>query len=131
MSDIVLLDGARTADRLNQAVAAKLVPFPAPFRRTLTWDQGKEIARHQQLRHETGLDVYLCDPKSPWQRGSNENTNGLLRRFFPKGMKIAKIDESDIEDAAFLINIRPRKTLGYLSPYEYISNRRVSLVTGI
>lgn len=110
------LDGARTADRLNQAVAAQLAPFPGPLRRTLTWDQGKEIARHQQLRHQTGLDVYLCDPRSPWQRGTNENTNGLLRQYLPRRTDLYALTQQDFDAIAASLNNRPRRVLGWRTP---------------
>jgi len=87
--------------------------LPARLRRSLTWDQGAEIAQHAQLRIDTGLEVYFCDPQSPWQRGSNENTNGLLRQYYPKGTDLSQHTNEEMNAVAHALNTRPRKTLGW------------------
>lgn len=86
--------------------------LPDALRRTLTWDQGTEMAEHVQFRTDTGVEVFFCDPHSPWQRGSNENTNGLLRQYFPKGMDLSKLTADEIQAAADGLNGRPRENPG-------------------
>ena len=92
--------------------------MPAELFKTLTWDRGKEMARHAEIMISTGVQVYYCDPHSPWQRGSNENTNGLLRQFLPKGTDLSSHSAEDLARIAALLHDRPRKTLGYLKPSE-------------
>jgi IS30 family transposase len=92
--------------------------LPAELRRTLTWDQGKELALHQQITASTGTRVFFCDAHAPWQRGSNENTNGLLRDYFPKGTDLSIHTAEHILDVASELNHRPRKTLGWSRPAE-------------
>jgi IS30 family transposase len=109
------------AEAVRDAIAAAIVTLPEQLRRSLTWDQGAEMAQHAQLRVQTGLPVYFCDPQSPWQRGSNENTNGLLRQYFPRGTDLARHDAEDLAAVAAALNGRPRKTLGWRTPAEALN----------
>ena len=106
------------AEAVRDAIAAAIITLPDQLRRSLTWDQGAEMAQHAQLRVQSGLPVYFCDPHSPWQRGSNENTNGLLRQYFPRGTDLARHDAEDLAAVAAALNSRPRKTLGWRTPAE-------------
>ncbi len=106
------------AEAVRDAIAATITNLPEQLRRSLTWDQGAEMAQHAQLQIDTGLQVYFCDPQSPWQRGSNENTNGLLRQYFPRGTDLARHSRDDLEAVAHALNSRPRKTLGWKTPAE-------------
>ena len=113
---LIALPNGHTADVVADALAAKIVELPVQLRRSLTWDQGKEMAQHARFSVETGLPVYFCDPKSPWQRGSNENTNGLLRQYFPKRSDLRPFSQEDLDAVAAELNDRPRQTLGWRSP---------------
>jgi len=106
------------AETVRDAIAAAIATLPEQLRRSLTWDQGSEMSQHAQLRIDTGLQVYFCDPHSPWQRGSNENTNGLLRQYFPKGTDLARHTAEDLAAVAATLNSRPRKTLAWKTPAE-------------
>ena len=101
--------------------------LPKQLRRSLTWDQGAEMAQHAQLRIEVGLPIYFCDPHSPWQRGTNENTNGLLRQYFPKGTDLSRHSRAEIESVAYALNSRPRKTLGWKTPAEALRDHLSSI----
>jgi len=114
---VALPDGHR-ADLVTDALAERVLALPNELRRSLTWDQGKEMAAHARFSIETGLPVYFCDPRSPWQRGSNENTNGLLRQYFPKRTSLAPFTQDDLDAIAAELNGRPRQTLGWLKPSE-------------
>ena len=107
-----------TAQSALAAFTAKLNQVIAPMCQTLTYDQGKEMARHRELAQATGVRVYFCDPHSPWQRGSCENTNGLLRQFLPKGTDLSVHDQDALDSIADMMNNRPRETLGWKSPYQ-------------
>ncbi len=106
------------ADAVRDAIAASIATLPEQLRRSLTWDQGAEMAQHVRLRIDTGLAIYFCDPHSPWQRPTNENTNGLLRQYFPKGTDLAKHTPTDLAAVAAALNGRPRKSLHWRTPAE-------------
>jgi IS30 family transposase len=112
---LVKLDGCTAMDVCNGFTQA-FSPLPPEIRQTLTYDQGKEMALHKQLAQSTGLKIYFCDPHSPWQRGINENTNGLLRQYLPKGTDLSVYSQRELDLMAWELNIRPRKTLGWKSP---------------
>jgi IS30 family transposase len=113
---LVALPDGHSADVVADALATRISTLPEQLRRSLTWDQGKEMAAHARFTVETDVPVYFCDPRSPWQRGSNENTNGLLRQYFPKRSDLAPFSQADLDDVAAELNGRPRQTLGWLSP---------------
>jgi transposase, IS30 family len=106
---------------VRDAIAATILTLPAALRQTLTWDQGSEMAAHAQLHIDTDLDVYFCDPHSPWQRGTNENTNGLLRQYFPKGTDLSVHPAAELARVAARLNGRPRKTLDWATPAEALN----------
>ena len=108
------------AAAVRDAIADAITTLPEQMRRSLTWDQGAEMAQHAELRVDTGLPVYFCDPQSPWQRATNENTNGLLRQYFPKGTDLARHGAEDLAAVAGALNTRPRKTLGWRTPAEVL-----------
>jgi len=112
------LPDGRTAERVRRALAQRMTTLPEQLRRTLTWDQGKEMAEHVRFRIDTGIPVYFCDPRSPWQRPTSENTNGLLRQYFPKGTDLATYTQEDLDAVARELNGRPRQTLDWMKPCE-------------
>ena len=112
------LPDGNTAEAVRTAPAEMVQRLPEHLWRSLTWDQGKEMAQHVQFSVDTGVDVYFCDPQSPSQRGINENTNGLLRQYFPKGTDMSQLTQADLDQAAYSLNTRPRQTLGWMTPSE-------------
>ncbi|MCA1677336.1 MAG: IS30 family transposase, partial [Actinobacteria bacterium] len=118
---LVRIPHDRTAQRVAALLARKMETLPDFLRNSVTWDQGKEMAEHANFTVKTGIDVYFCDPHSPWQRGSNENTNGLLRQYFPKGTDLSAYTQAELDAVADELNNRPRETLGWLKPTEVLN----------
>ncbi|MGY4430770.1 IS30 family transposase [Bradyrhizobium sp. F1.13.1] len=110
------------AEAVRDAITRTIITLPQELRRSLTWDQGAEMAQHDRLKIDAGVQVYFCDPQSPWQRGTNENTNGLLRQYFPKGTDLSVHSVHDITAVAAVLNARPRKTLGWKTPAEALDD---------
>jgi IS30 family transposase len=119
------------AEAVRDAITRTITTLPEQLRRSLTWDQGMELSQHAQLRIDTGVQVYLCDPHSPWQRGTNENTNGLLRQYFPKGTDLSAHGAKALAAVAATLNSRPRKTLGWRTPAEAFDELLRSAHTGV
>jgi IS30 family transposase len=114
---LVKVAGKDTAS-VTSALSKQVLELPSQLRKSLTWDRGMELAQHKEFTIATNVQVYFCDPQSPWQRGTNENTNRLLRQYFPKGAELSVYSQSDLDEIALRLNQRPRKTLGYQSPAE-------------
>jgi IS30 family transposase len=110
------------AEAVRDAVTASILTLPEQLRRSLAWDQGAEMAEHAQLCIDTGIQIYFCDPQSPWQRGTNENTNGLLRQYFPRGTDLSRHSPDELAAVALALNTRPRKTLGWRTPAEALNH---------
>jgi len=119
------------AEAVRDSISRTIVTLPEQLRRSLTWDQGAEMAQHARLKVDTGLQVYFCDPHSPWQRGTNENTNGLLRQYFPKGTNLSAHSTDDLAAVALALNSRPRKTLGWKTPAEAFDDRLRTAQTSV
>jgi transposase, IS30 family len=118
---LVRLPENRKAVTVRDAIAAKIVELPEQLRRSLTWDQGKEMAEHLSFSVATDVAVYFCDPHSPWQRGTNENTNGLLRQYMPRSLDLSTVTDAQLDAIAQELNERPRETLGWMTPSEKFS----------
>jgi IS30 family transposase len=113
---LLKLPNGHGADAVRKAMTKRILTLPAQLRRSITWDQGKEMADHVRFTVETGVQIYFCDPKSPWQRGSNENTNGLLRQYLPKASDLSQATQRELDAIARSLNTRPRQTLGWMTP---------------
>ncbi|EDX21187.1 transposase [Streptomyces sp. Mg1] len=118
MTLLLHLPDGKSAKQVEAAMRKAITLLPASLARTITWDQGAEMARHAEFTTATGIPIYFCDPHSPWQRGSNENTNGLLRQYLPKGSDLSVVSRDELTAIQDSLNSRPRKTLGYLTPSE-------------
>jgi IS30 family transposase len=118
---LVALPDGHKADLVADALAAKIQTLPAALTRTLTWDQGNEMAEHVRFTKATGVEVFFCDPKSPWQRGSNENTNGLLRQYLPRTLDFRTLTQADFDAIADQLNGRPRQALGFKTPSQVLA----------
>ena len=129
-SRLVLLarmDGGGTAEAALAGLTEILNRVRKPLRKTLTYDQGKEMSRHKELTQATGVAVYFADPHSPWQRGSNENANGLIRQYLPKGTDLSGLTQDDLDAIAYKLNTRPRKILGFKMPLEVYAEQMAAL----
>jgi len=115
---LVNLKNGRLAEDVKNALVKAIRVLPAHLRRSLTWDQGKEMAEHMPFAVATGVEVYFCDPHSPWQRATSENSNGLLRQYFPKGTDLSRYTQRQLDVIAAELNGRPRQTLGWQTPSE-------------
>jgi IS30 family transposase len=119
------------AEAVRDAITRTITTLPEGLRRSLTWDQGAEMTQHARRRIDTGVQVHFCDPHSPWQRGTNENTNGLLRQYFPKGTDLSMHGADDLAAVAAALNARPRKTLGWRTPAEALDEVLRSAHAGV
>jgi transposase, IS30 family len=119
---LLKLPNGHGAEAVRKAMTKRILTLPAQLRRSITWDQGKEMAEHVQFTVDTGVQIYFCDPKSPWQRGSNENTNGLLRQYLPKSSDLSRCTQRELDAIARSLNTRPRQTLGWMTPSKAFAN---------
>lgn len=127
---LVKLDG-NTAQDVLEGFRRRLKSIPESLRRTMTYDQGSEMALHETLSAQLKMDIFFCDPHSPWQRGSNENANGLVREFLPKGMDLSQVSHQELTAIEHLLNHRPRKILNFHSPHEVFSTLTADLIAGV
>ena len=121
MTLLLHLPDGKSAEQVEAAMREAVSKLPSSLARTITWDQGAEMAKHAAFTTATGIPIYFCDPHSPWQRGSNENTNGLLRQYLPKGTDLSVVSREELDAIQDSLNGRPRKTLGYLTPSEKLA----------
>jgi len=117
---LVKVDGKGT-ETVVSGLSRQMKKLPRLLQKTLTWDRGTEMANHREFTIATNMRVFFCDPSSPWQRGTNENTNGLLRQYFPKGTCVARYSQADLDAVAEELNNRPRKTLGFITPADKLA----------
>ncbi len=120
------LPGRDTAELARLSLAEMIATLPLSLRRSITWDRGNEMAQHARFKTQTNLPIYFCDPHSPWQRGTNENTNGLLRQYWPKGADLRALTQTECDDVALGLNTRPRKTLEWKTPAQVLNTRLVA-----
>lgn len=113
---ILIRTESKQAEAVSEVLAQCVTTLPEQLKKSLTWDRGSELADHKRITVETGVKIYFCDPRSPWQRGSNENTNGLLRQYLPKGTDLSRFTQKELDEIALRLNTRPRKTLGFRTP---------------
>src|SRR5581483_5000014 len=118
---LLKVPAGNSAESVRTALTRRIVTLPEQLRTSITWDQGKEMAQHVRFTVDTGVQVYFCDPKSPWQRGSNENTNRLLRQYLPRTTDMSALTQRQLDEIARSLNGRPRQTLGWLSPSEALA----------
>ena len=118
---VALPQGNHQADAVADALAGAITALPTQLTKSLTWDLGHEMAQHRRFTVQTGVQVYFCDPKSPWQRGSNENTNGLLRQYLPRRLDFRTLTQADLDTIAQELNERPRQTLGFKTPSQALA----------
>ena len=129
MTLLLHLPDGKSAEQVEAAMRAAISKLPSALTRTITWDQGAEMSKHAAFTTATGIPIYFCDPHSPWQRGSNENTNGLLRQYFPKGTDLSRWSNDEIQAVAMALNGRPRKSLGWKTPAEAFEEHLQSMQT--
>lgn len=120
------LPGRHTAEIARMKLAELIATLPLELRKSITWDRGSEMAQHAQFKIQTGVPIYFCDPQSPWQRGTNENTNGLLRQYWPKGADLRHLTQTECDDIALRLNTRPRKTLQWQTPGQALNKTLVA-----
>ena len=119
---LLKLPNGHGAEAVRKAMTKRILTLPTQLRRSITWDQGKEMAEHVEFTVETGVQIYFCDPKSPWQRGSNENTNGLLRQYLPKASDLSQCTQRELDAIARSLNTRPRQTLEWMTPSQALAD---------
>lgn len=120
------LPGRHTAEITRMTLAEMIATLPLELRKSITWDRGREMAEHAQFKTDTGIQIYFCDPHSPWQRGTNENTNGLLRQYWPKGSDLRQLTQTECDTVALKLNTRPRKTLEWKTPGQILNQGLVA-----
>ncbi|MDN5745051.1 MAG: IS30 family transposase [Nocardioidaceae bacterium] len=120
------LPGRHTAEIARMTLTQMIATLPTHLRKSITWDRGSEMAQHARFKVETGIPIYFCDPQAPWQRGTNENTNGLLRQYWSKGSDLRGLTPTECDDVALRLNTRPRKTLKWQTPGQVLNQRLVA-----